>query len=307
MRYWGWRPMLLTLWISVLVTACATELPQMPTQPPTSRPSLTLTLRRTTSPPTTTPAITAVVQHPTPVPTSTPAAYVVQPGDTWWRIAVAFGLDTDILQAANTHTPLQIARHLTIPLMIPTLHPLFLNILPPDCYTLPTEALLCLGRVTNDQTYPLSRIAVRVEAYRADGALIASQTAALEQRVLNPGESAPYRVLFEDELPDLGYLNVRPYSADPAVIDATTGLAIHNAESWEQDGRYRVSAVVKNMTTRRLERVRVVIVVYTVDKKVAGYRVIDLDALDVDEGRPIQAEIFPQLPAHNFTIYAEER
>jgi sortase A len=74
-----------------------------PTLSPTKEPALRLTNGSTPSPtPTTSPTATSLDRTPTPTPTPAgPTVYVVQSGDSLWKIAESYGITVDALVEAN--------------------------------------------------------------------------------------------------------------------------------------------------------------------------------------------------------------
>src|SRR5262245_28402316 len=98
MGYWGWRR-LVAAFISVWVVGCSTTHESAPTLPSTKLPLVTLTAQPSSSP---TPQLILESSPVAPAPIApTPIVYTVQPGDTLLQIALRFGVDLAVLQAAN--------------------------------------------------------------------------------------------------------------------------------------------------------------------------------------------------------------
>lgn len=189
---------------------------------------------------------------------------------------------------------------------IPTLYPLHFTIIPPQCYPFVTELLACLGTVTNTQAIPIRRVALTVQAFAADGTPLAEATAHLEQRVLPPGGTAPYRVLLRVAEAHVRTLVVTPLSADPdpghtVVTLDTQILAI------ETGSRTRVRLSLRNPTPDTLARGRVVLMLLGREGALAGYRVVTLDTLPPGDQPSLTVELLPHavpLP-YIVRVYAE--
>src|SRR5690242_1750806 len=141
MSYWGWRPLICALFISVWVAGCSLTAESAPTLAPTFTPQITLTIRYR-EPPTPTPTLaiplTATLQPPGTDENT--ISYTIRPGDTLLGIALDFGVDAEALQAANGHIDprnLQVGQQIVIPqggtpLAITTVIPL--QVAQPTCY-----------------------------------------------------------------------------------------------------------------------------------------------------------------------------
>lgn len=326
MGYWGWRPLIIVLFISVWITGCSITNRSAATIPPTEYPLVTLTVLLRASP---TPTITpSPSQSPTlaltitPFASPTPVIYTVQPGDTLLTIARNFGVDLGVLQAANGDIQpldLLIGQQLIIPnprntadgqpiLITATPAPLLLN--PPDCYPTPTNRTLCLGQVTNDLNYPVERVTVNIRLLNRDGSVVAEDDTGVEQAIVQPGASAPYAVFFElpwdKEYGPIAWLS----SADMAlkIDERFISLAVEDEEGHLSSGHYTVSATLYNPETHPAANLRAILTLYNSLGKVAGYRIIQPTAtLNPGERLPIQIDVVPQsewaVIAH--TLYVE--
>lgn len=283
MGYWGWRPLVWAVCISVWVSGCrlASEAPLTPT--PTATPPITLTVRlRETITPTPLPPRPALAAVPTQ-PSSAPAAlvYTVRPGDTLLGIALDFGLDVEALKAANAGVDprsLQVGQQLIIPPPTPTPAPLPLPLPlePPACYDTPTGALLCLGRVANHDEHPVEHVRVQVQLWQADGTPLAAAETGVEQAVIAPGEAAPYGVLLSATDPTHDYATAILLSADPApqADRRFVPLIIEDAQAEQADGRYAVTATLHNPTANASGPARVVLTLLDSAGRVTGYRAL---------------------------------
>jgi len=69
----------------------------------------------------------------------------------------------------------------------------------PTCYATGSDGILCLGSVQNPTDSTLTHIVVEVDILSTDGTPLGTAHTTLPQRVLPPGEHAPYRALFSRE------------------------------------------------------------------------------------------------------------
>lgn len=313
MGYWGWRPLILSVFISVLIVSCTITMEAAPTiLPATEYPRVTLTVRQRT----TTAAQIAVVttiQAPS-VPEASPTAlmYTVREGDTLLGIALNFGVDLSALQEANggiDPLALPIGEQLTIPdprndaegrPILATATPLALGLDMPDCYETPASGILCLGSVENTSDQPVERVTVFVQLLRPNGMVLAEQTTTLEQTIIPAGASAPYRALFDADWEHFARAAILLRSADTArqVDERFVALLVEEESAEIVNGRYVVSATLRNPGPDNADAPRVVVTLYDTDGSVAGYRVFEAEAvLLAGESLPVRVEVMPNLLA----------
>lgn len=303
MRYWGWRPLVFSLWISVLITACS-ETQQLPVFTPTLLPAITLTQRFATAPPSHTPSATPRIHISTPVPTETPAHYRANVNDTWVSIANHFGISPHLLQQFNGSISLTVGEDVQIPVPLATYPPQFVTITPPTCYEIPTDALLCLGKVTNTQSYIIGRVTLRLTLTRPEGTALASQVVHIAARWLPPGQSSPYHAVFNHQM--LAPMNastayygmvVTPLSADRIVeaiirsFDAALEIVDEGMRS--RNNYIIVTGTVVNRGSRAVEDVRVIVTLYNAQGQVAGYRVREVPHIEGGESLPLRLLMLP--------------
>ncbi|MBI5666380.1 MAG: LysM peptidoglycan-binding domain-containing protein [Chloroflexi bacterium] len=285
MGYWGWRP-LAAIFVSVWVVGCSATHDEAPTLPPSAPPRVTLTVRVPITPP---PLIAQTIPTPTTVPytSPTPLVYVVQQGDTLLSVARQFGVPVTVLETANPGLDprsLQIGQMLIIPNpqfnsagspILPTPTPLPLPLFPPTCYDLPTNRIVCLGRVENPLRQPIGRVTVWVTLVDRDGLRLAEADAGVEQSVIPAGQSAPYRLLLQADWRDFGGATAALRSAEPAKT-ASVYPAIEDERGLWVNGRYSLSARLRNPSAQAMRLERAVLTLNNRAGQITGYRVVPL-------------------------------
>jgi LysM repeat protein len=324
MGYWGLRPLIFAMFISVWVVGCSITTDAAPTMPPTQYPHVTLTLRQpASSTPQSTP-MTLMVSTLSPASTAeaslTPVVHTVQSGDTLLGIAIQYGVDLGVLQAANggiDPRSLQIGQQLVIPHsasgaiveeLTPT--PLPLPLESPTCYETSTETLLCLGQVNNTLDQPVERIGLVVQLVQSDGTQLAEMETATEQIVIPSGQTAPYRAVFADGWQSYAGVTAVLQSADPAhqVNERFISPVIEDEQGALNSGRYVVSAMVRNPDQETADEMRLVVTLLNDSQQVVGYRVVQMDdSLPGGASLPIRVEVIPQTDDATLThtLYVE--
>ncbi len=303
--YWGWRPLVWAVCISVWVSGCRLTSEAALTASPTVTPPVTLTVRpRESATPTALPSVAALAAAPTQPPAAAPAAlvYTVRPGDTLLGIALDFGLDVAALQAANPGVNprgLQVGQQLIIPPPTPTPLPptLPLPLEPPLCYDTPTGALLCLGRVTNAGAAPVEHVRVQVQLWQGDATPLAAAEADVEQALIAPGGFAPYGVLIADPGAAYDYVTAVLLAADsaPQADQRFVQLSIEDEQAARSAGRYVVSAVLHNPTPHAAGPARLVLTLLDANGRVTGYRVtVTAEGIAPGARLPVRIEAVPQ-------------
>lgn len=304
MGHWGWRP-LMAVFVSVWVVGCSATHDTAPTLPPTSRPSVTLTVRTPITP---TPPEVAQLPILTTVPFSspTPFLYVLQRGDTLLSVSRQFGVPVASLETANpglNPLSLQIGQSIIIANprfntsgspILPTATPLQLPLFPPACYETATTSILCLGSVHNNLRQPVGRVSVWVTVFGRDGQILAQGETGVEQVVIPPGQRAPYRALLQADWRDYAGATAALRSAEVVnTVELTTPAVEQERGSWS-DGRYVVSAELHNTTMQPMHLVRAIVTLYNRTGQVAGYRVVPINrVVSAGEVLPLTVEIAP--------------
>jgi LysM repeat protein len=317
MGYWGWRPLLNALFICVWITGCNLTNTLAPITAPTELPRITLTLRARASstPP---PSIAAFpTATPQPEPASAATAYTVRPGDTLLGIALERGVSVEQMRAANPNIDplaLQVGQVLLIPEpgtpVAAALPPIALELGRPLCYPTIAGSSLCLGKVTNPHAEPVGSVRVRVQLFDRSGQPVAETTTGLEQALIPPGQSAPYRVIFDTDSQDGQQAAATLLQAVAVPASDIVSLGV-DAAAVEHDGRrYRVQAALYNDTGAPLGAPRIVLTLFDSLGQIAGFRAFTADApLPPGAFTPIQIEVLALSAEKNLTyqLYAEAR
>jgi LysM repeat protein len=318
MGYWGWRPLICCVFISVWVVGCNIVSDAAPASSATPSPRVTLTLRRIATETATVPTrVTVTPATPATPATPEPLVYQTRPDETWAGIAERFGLDARALQAANgqTESTLQPGQRLSIP--IPTLpSPLATSGAPtlthPVCYETPADSLLCLGSLENTLDYAIEQAVVLVQLQQIDGLILMSEAIEIEQSIIPAGESAPYRALFQTNPRDPAEVVARLLRAQPAhaIDDRFAALIVQDAIGRLENGRYIVTATVRNPGPEHAHAVRAIVTLRADDGTVVGYRVArPRETLRAGGSVRLRVEIVPQIPdiTPEYTLRVEAR
>jgi LysM repeat protein len=318
MGYWGWRPLICAIFISVWVASCSVVSESAPTISPTYRPQITLTVRFRGPPAATVAPEFPITTTPKPVPDGDAyLLYTVRPGDTLLGIALDFGVTVEQIHAANGQIDprnLQVGQQINIPqglsLTPATAAPLPLELARPACYETPTDSILCLGTVYNNREYPIWRVHVRIKLLRSDGGILAEHDAGVEQGIIPPGQAAPYSALFKADWHDYGFAAVSLQTADatPQNIERFVPLIVEAETPSLIDGRYIVSATLYNPSPFPTGPVRLFLTLLDDEGQVVGYRAAGTgNGLAPNTRQAIRIEALPQIStlALTHTLYAE--
>lgn len=316
MGFWGWRPLLIAVFMSVWVAGCNIVSDAAPRTSPTPSPRVTLTLRRiatATASPSPRALVRPTVLAATPEPpaaSATPVTHTIADGDTLGGIALRFGISVDALREANDNLDpraLQPGQALVIPVAAggTQARPPTATATPPDmalpdpaCYETPAGALLCLGLVENRLETPLEQIEVLVQVYNEAGVVLRESELEVEQALLAPGESAPYRAYF-----DLDYDTAAGVSATLRRADAAANadarflpIEVEDVAFVLESGRTMVSATLHNRTTEPAENVRIAVTLSDDANRVVGYRLSSVtDYLPAQDSIDIRLAIVTQV------------
>ncbi len=307
MGYWGWRPLISAVFISVWVVGCtisATEI--APTVFPTETPPITLTVRTRQPRPPTEVALASTLT-PT-VAESTPQAaliYTVRPGDTLLGIALDFGVEVTQLQTVNPGVDplqLQLGQQIIIPhvdlvstLSSSPIPPVALSLPPPMCHDLPTDHVYCLGQVINHQTFPVERVRVRLQISHAG--IVSERTVTVERPLIWPGQSAPYSALFSSAWADDSTAAAFLQTARVSDGGDYVRLVVENEQVTRQASRYRVHFALYNPSLTPTRSASATLLLLDSAANVVGYRVLEVgDSLNPGERQTLHVEAIAQKP-----------
>lgn len=327
MGYWGWRPLVVSVFMSVWVVGCNIVTDISPSTSPTTYPPVTLTVGRLPPPlaspsaaaprASATPVLTSTAAPTSsPVPSPTPFTYTIVEGDTLLEIALRYGVELAALRAANADLDLsllQVGQTIIVPL--PTTVPQAPAASPPpgssaepviasapSCYPTRGEQIVCLGAVENPLAYPVEQVDVRIDALGMDGAVLAGETASIEQALIPSGGSAPYRAAFALDWETFTGASAAVERAVAAVEPEARFAQLENmneAGAYE-DGRYRLTATIVNSGELPVAQVRAVVTLVDESERVIGYRVVmplGTAPLGAGERFDLQVDIIPQFDA----------
>lgn len=311
MGYWGWRPLVLGLFVSTWIAGCniATD-NTAPSASPSAYPNVTLTVGRLpTARVSTAPTRAAPNRAPGRSSTSTPARYVVQPGDTLDEIAARFNLSPDVLRRANYDVSTLVPGQT---LQIPAPTPMPLLVQPPTCYEARPGSLLCLGRVENPLAFPVEAVSVEVHLIQQNGEIYRSQRSTVEQTNIPSGSFAPYQAMFSADWSDFTTADAALISAAPAEADRFLTLLIEDVQGVAIGAQLIVTAVIVNPNAQTAELLRAFITLTDSAGAITGYRVVTFESgslLAAGDRLPIEIEITPQADALNpaYFLYVEAR
>lgn len=315
MGYWGWRPLVLGVFISTWVVGCniVTDYTS-PSAAPSNYPDVTLTVGRlptarvSAAPTRAAPTRQITLEPSTPSPT--PAIYVVQPGDTLAAIAEQFGVTAAALISENgdlaSLTPGQTVR-------IPASSLIPLSVFAPTCTETRPGSLLCLGRIDNPLDFPVESVAVEVRLLEQDGSVMLSERSTIAQTSIPSGGFAPYQAIFQANWGDFTSADARLISAVRGEQDRIVVLRVEDVDGQAlDDSRMLVTATLYNPGAQPAELQRAFVTLTSEDGSVTGYRVIRFEAgmiLDGGSRMPLRVELTPQTAAPNptVTLYVEAR
>lgn len=185
-----------------------------------------------------TPGGASEVQLPTP----TPFIYTIASGDTFFSIAVRFGIELDALLAANPGVD---ARFLSPGAMIlipaagainatalPSPTPVINQVRPPKCYSTARGELWCFVLVENDLTGPVENLIGIVQLLSDNGEVLATMEAVPPLNALAAGHAMPL----------VAYLREPPKNWASAIAQLLSAYSV------AQDSQIYLGSQVQNPT-----------------------------------------------------------
>ncbi len=320
-------PVRLILWLllGLTVTGCgrlATPTSSItPSAPPTPVAAASITptptARATATPRPATPIATA-----TPTVTPTPVIYVIQAGDTLLNVAIQFDRTIEEIQTANGISDprfLQIGQQIIIPpprispddTPTPTPTPPVLKVKAINFQETRQGTLWCLGEVSNPGSLPLTEVVV--EASLLDGAgLVLSRGAAYTQLdVIQPGQAAPFAILFDSPPGSFAQYQVVTVSGVPISDQSRYYFDLETFDlhgSPEGLATYHLVGQLRNSGAGDAESIRLVAIAYDADERVLAQRQAELTVTLLKAGAVTSFEldlIVPQGMVDRYKVLAQ--
>lgn len=289
-----------------LATPISGASPQAPTAP--------LVSASATPPPT--PRATATPRPATPIATFTPTVtptpiiYVIQAGDTLLNIAIQFERTTEEIQTANGIADprfLQIGQTLIIPPPkvssedppTPTPTPPVLKVSAINFQETRQSTLWCLGEVTNPGSVSLAEVVVEASLLDGGGLVLARGAAYTQLDVIQPGQAAPFAILFDSPPSSFAQYQVIAVSGVPISDQARYYFDLETFDlhgSPEGLATYRLNGQLRNWGSIDAESVRLVAVAYDADNRVLAQRQADLAVTVLKAGATTPFELDLTIP-----------
>lgn len=225
----------------------------------------------------------------TPTVTPTPIIHVVQSGETLLGIALDYGVNVDVLQAANgIEDPrfLQVGQRLVVPtgeeaadttsgLLLPTPTPLPFGVRGVAFYETPVGSLQCLGEIVNTTAFTLTNVQVRVTLFDAGGERLAEADAFAAADLVLPGERSPFAILFTS--PPVVWaspqVTIIRGEAAGALAASYVPIAVTDVEGQPSGPQFQVSGMVQNTNAEQAAgSVSVIVTAYDAEGLVTASR-----------------------------------
>jgi hypothetical protein len=167
------------------------------------------------------------------------------------------------------------------------------------CYEIPVGSLVCLGQFHNPLTAPLEHVVVTVQLLARDGLPLASGDGLVARWIIPPGESGPFRVIF-NQIPD-GYAGIYTFvqSAQFALDDASryAELTIQPVSGAFVLDQYQVTLSMINRTPHPIERIAITMALLDRDSRITGFRRMVLEPdrrVEPGESMAMTMKVIPQ-------------
>ena len=285
----------------LFLSGCGQVVALIPTSTPGPGP------RSTYSPPAgPTPGVTATPAPYTPPPTPTftatpqPTVYLVEPGDTLSRIAIQYGVSVEALQEENNildPRTLQPGQQLVIPFgrptdgvqapSRPTPTPIpFAHQRVHFSFT-PLGGLWVLGEVENTNSITLEQIRVGVKLLDANEETLAVEHGSALLNLVEPGDVAPFAILFERAPKEFASYQIYPLSGVPAYEGGYyKDLDVEDlAFEGELYTSYQVTGSVRNVGQDEAIEVQVILTAYdSLDRVIAARTIAPVNNVIAADG-----------------------
>lgn len=235
----------------------------------------------------------------TPTPSPTPVIHIVGAGDTLFGIAIEYGVASEAIQETNgldNPNALSIGQSLIIPigedegesavadpqdmLLLPTPTPVPLDVQGLALYPTAVGGVWCMGEIRNTTAVPVTNLQARVTLVNKDGVRVASDITLAAADYLPPERTAPFHLLFSEEVPEDAGVQVELLRAENvgAITAAFVPLPVQGTEGAFAGPQYRVRGRVVNESGYALARITVVVTLRDAEGRVLAYRQAVLEA-----------------------------
>ncbi len=268
---------------------CGQVITLTPTPSPQPTPTVGLTLAANAPQATATPAPYTPAPTLTPTATPTPIVHTVRAGESLLSIASQYGLSISELQDANgilDPRTLQIGQQLIIPqpeaveggaAPTATLTPLPLAIQHTYLHDTTIGNLWILGEIYNGSEVALEQVQVAVVLLNEQGEELLRDDTFVALDLVDPGQHAPFALLFEAPVPRFDRYQIFVLHAVPAYIGSYyRDLQINWLENNNQRyASYAVAGTILNTGPEEAVSVQVVLTAYDSLDRVVAMRKVD--------------------------------
>lgn len=244
--YWGWRPLVVGVFFSVIIFMILPACTSLPSHPPTStQPAPIITRPPRTLTPSPTSGISLITTTPQPEISST--------------------------QNIPTTFPTNLAQTLPVSPLLTT------------CYTVNIDDLLCLGEIDNESGTTYEDIILHTTFYDAQGNALFTQQTAILQASLPPQQHAPFHLFLSGEngidLRALKSINTEILSAQLSPPIAVPAIQVETLSGRLVEEVYTIRMAISNPSRRDAHHVEVIACIYDSVSRLVGYRILTVPVL----------------------------
>jgi hypothetical protein len=177
----------------------------------------------------------------------------------------------------------------------PTLQLSEIKVSPPLCYRLDSQQITCLGYVMNESDKRVGDITLKAVFIGTNDDIRKEENFTLEQRNIDAGEVAPYRIQVPMPHMDDAYLQIQLVSANLSSTPPLSLRLLNMQGSYHlDDNRYVFTAELENPTAFIATQTRLIVTLENELGNIIGYRVATRpDSLSSGERIPIVLMITP--------------
>ena len=260
-------------------------------------------------------------QNASPTPTITPITYTVVEGDTMLGIALHFGVTLEDLLTSNPNADprfLSVDTVLIIPTgenqsgTYPTPTPIPLDVDDPLCYPGSDNGVWCFALVRNDYQQPLEAISGNIEMVFSNGAESKVGVANTPINMLAAGKAMPLVTFFSESMnekfiPYINQVNAIPVTSNDQLNNLVKPLVGEIKISEDGMSAAISGDVLLSEIGTEIQRISVLLVAYSNDEEVIGFRRKDISG-DFQPGDrvPFDANVYSLgPPIHYLDALAE--